>query len=397
MEYNYLSESLTANDCQLGKLNLISSPTGTGKTTFAINELTKLARFPNHVVYLIDTNAGQDQLVKHHEGLHLYDKAWREYLQDGVIHFQENRVCVMTYAKFGTLIAFYPQFTKELELVVCDELHSLFWTLGAEQERGDNYSSFFALNTLVQLVKGGKCYVVSLTSTPRQVWNSFPAPVYDLTNGLSFVDRSPLHRYTYQNLDTALEKMEHGKHYLIYIQHISRMKECVELLRSRGFRAEALWSMHRADQPMSEEQLALRTYIMEHEQMPNDLDVLIINTAYETCINLRGEIEAAFIHTSNEDVITQACGRYRGRLNALYVYSQEGTEIDLTTPFLNVPLFTEDKQRLAEQLNLRNKCGRLCKWTTIKRRLLEQGYSIQEGKQSKRFSIITPPPVEVDS
>lgn len=239
--------------------------------------------------------------------------------------------------------------------------------------------------------------MVCLTSTPRQVINSFPAPVYDLTNGLFFVDRSPLHRYTYQNLDTALEKMEHGKHYLVYIQHISRMKECVELLRSRGFRAEALWSMHRADYPMTEEQLALRAYIMEHEQMPDDLEVLIINTAYETCINLRGEIEAAFIHTSNEDVITQACGRYRGRLNAVYIYSQEDIELDLTAPFLNVPLFTEDKQRLAEQLNLRNKCGRLCKWTTIKRRLLEQGYSIQEGKQSKRFSIITPPPVEADS
>ena len=100
------------------------------------------------------TNAGQDQLVKHHEGLQLYTKDWREYLQDGMIQFAEGHICVMSYAKFGTLVEFYPRFVRELELIICDELHKIFWPIGADHERGR--SNLFALNTLRELVYGGR-------------------------------------------------------------------------------------------------------------------------------------------------------------------------------------------------------------------------------------------------
>ena len=395
MPYEYLSQALTKEDLRLGKLNLIASPCGTGKSEFAINELSKISKYPEHVVYLIDTIAGQEQLVKHYAGLHAYSKEWREYLQDGMIQFVDSHICVMSYAKFGALVRYYPQFVPRIELVICDELHNLFWPISIEPEEEGN--SLAALQTLQKLVNSGKCYVVGMTATPRQVHEKFNTKIHELTYGLSFVDHSPLRRHTYQNHELAFEKMEHGKHYLVYMKHIQEMKNCVTLLESRGFRAMALWSMKRADHPYTEEQTALRTYILEHEQMPDDLDVLIINKACETCINLRGEIEAAFIHTKDEDIVTQACGRYRGRLNAVYIYSQDEVEIDLPARFLNRRLYVEDKEELATLLNIRNENSRLCKWPTIKKHLCDQDYIVTEGKQKRRYSIIQPPPLGCDS
>lgn len=404
MTYEYLSQALTKEDLRLEKLNLIAAPCGTGKSQFAITELSKISKYPEHVVYLIDTVAGQEQLAKRYPQVHVYTKEWREYLQHGMIQFIESHVCLMTYAKFGALVTYYPQFVQQLELVICDELHNLFWPIRAteaananneQSEQNENYN-LTALKTLQQLVYGGKCYVVGMTATPSEVYDNFYTPIYDLTHGLSFVDRSPLHRYTYQSLELILERMEQGKHYLVYMKHIHQMKECVALLESRGFHAMALWSMKNTEHPFTEEQMALRTYILEHEQLPDDLDVLIINKACETCINLRGKIEAAFIHTKNEDIVTQACGRYRGRLNAVYIYSQDEVEIDIPVRFLNRRLYTEDKEELAELLWLCNKNGRQYKWRTIKKHLFEQGYSIQERKQSKRFAIITPPSIVSD-
>jgi len=48
--------------------------------------------------------------------------------------------------------------------------------------------------------------------------------------------------------------------------------------------------MNNKDEPMSKEQLELREYLIETGRFPENLNVLIINAAYETSINIDEEV-----------------------------------------------------------------------------------------------------------
>ena len=46
--------------------------------------------------------------------------------------------------------------------------------------------------------------------------------------------------------------------------------------------------------PMSDMQKQIRQYIIEKQRLPDDIDILVFNKAYETSINIYGNIEAVF-------------------------------------------------------------------------------------------------------
>ena len=72
----YLSEAICEDDFRSNHLNIIYSPTGCGKTFWAMNFLAKKASHPDKMLYLIDTINGKDQLVKRYPQARLYDKDW---------------------------------------------------------------------------------------------------------------------------------------------------------------------------------------------------------------------------------------------------------------------------------------------------------------------------------
>lgn len=89
------------------------------------------------MVYLIDTRNGNTQLVLKHKRTAFYTDDWVERVKDNSPWFGEaahdNKIVVMTYAKFGVLAEKYPRFGYDFELILCDEIHSLpisvpFWT-----------------------------------------------------------------------------------------------------------------------------------------------------------------------------------------------------------------------------------------------------------------------------
>ncbi len=97
-----------------------------------------------------------------------------------------------------------------------------------------------------------------------------------------------------------------------------------------------------------------------------------------------------YIHCGDEDVVTQARGRYRGNLDYLYVYRQDLSSIVIPDDYLDIPLFAEDKKCLSHELNILNADGRLCMWPTIKAMLPGSGYQVSElRKKGKRVSVIS--------
>ena len=98
-----LKDVLRTSNFVHGMFNLITAPCGSGKTTAAINVISKLASSPRTALMLIDTRNGMERLAKekvlttpyafYEESIH---QTW--FPSD---EFDPNKIIVTTYAQFG--------------------------------------------------------------------------------------------------------------------------------------------------------------------------------------------------------------------------------------------------------------------------------------------------------
>ena len=86
----------------------------------------------------------------------------------------------------------------------------------------------------------------------------------------------------------------------------------------------------------------------------------------------------------------------RGRVNhdikAIYIPENDYSAIVPPEGFLNTLLFKADTDKLCEIINMRNECGRLCKWTTVKKALAQNGYTVVPARKGnyRGYTIIFP-------
>ena len=248
------------------------------------------------------------------------------------------------------------------------------------------------MNTLEELSSSENCYVVALTATPKKILSNFRAPIHNISLTPEPTGYITQETIRYRNLEQELSKLDHSRKYLVYTEHSTGIQKIVSFLQNSGYRAIGLWSMNSDTTPMSDIQKQIRQYIIEKQRLPDNIDILVFNKAYETSINIYGDIEAVFIKSQDEDTIIQARGRYRNDLNTLYLYDPSDDTLIVPDEYINVPLFKEDKDALALALNYRNSCGALYKWGAIKKKLIEQGYTVQENPRinNRRSDTILP-------
>ena len=104
----YLSEVVELNTLQKDHLNIINAPTGSGKTYFALTAIpATLTDAVHKVVYLIDTINGREQILKNYKARSIY-RYWDVEVDGEALSFEDDeRIVVITYAKFGILIEKY--------------------------------------------------------------------------------------------------------------------------------------------------------------------------------------------------------------------------------------------------------------------------------------------------
>jgi len=142
-ELKWVSEVINLDEKQNGGvLNLIEAPCGSGKTHCAIEKICGLASRPERAIYLIDTITGRESIAKN-KRVTVYNNEWRDWLKDNMIVFQDGKIVVMTYAKFGSLARTMRDnvdFWNRIEIVVCDELQNIFKFIGMDwsQTRKEN-------------------------------------------------------------------------------------------------------------------------------------------------------------------------------------------------------------------------------------------------------------------
>ena len=196
-------------------------------------------------------------------------------------------------------------------------------------------------------------------------------------------------RFTYTNLEMLLPSLGLAERGLVYIGRIHQMKEFEEKAKKRGIKAISIWSVNNQDHPMTEEQRRVRDYILTNAALPPEYDMFIINASSETSINIFGDLDYIVIHNQEEETQIQVRGRYRDDLDSLYVLNYDSVPY-VPAEFMGVKLFTEDKKRLCEALSLRHDDWKKKAWPSTKEALINDGYTITEGRQNyKRFAIIT--------
>ena len=386
----YLSELVDCSALQKGQLNVIKAPTGSGKTYFALNYIPSLTNDALHnVVYLIDTINGKEQIVRNYKATSEY-YGWSKEVELGGMWFEpDNRVVVITYAKFGVLVEQNIEFYKNFSYIICDEIHSLLRFQNYSKK--PNYHSI-ARQVLEQAVKQNSGIVIALTATPDTIKNQFNAPSAEIA-----INQEELIQYDikqvegYTNPITVLSKVDVGTVGLCYFSRIHQMIEFEQEAKQMGFSPVSIWSINNKDHPMNDEQLETRRSILESWTIPPQYDLLIINSSSETSLKIKSKVDYVIVHSSNPDTQVQVRGRINSDLMTLYLPVEGVSEIVVPSEYLGKRLFQGDKQALAEALNLRNTNNRPYRWPTVKNLLIESDYSVIEARQGNlRYVVIEP-------
>lgn len=388
----WLSDAIHEEELKKGELNIIAAPVGCGKTTWALDSLSTRVSKPYKMLYLIDTVNGKEQLLRR-ENTQYYSDRWLKFAKEDPEWFGErlvaDKIVVVTYAKFA-LLTEISGFSSMFELIVCDEIHNLAKFSNFIMANGERENLHKKAKAQIEkIVSDGKTLVVGLSATPKRAIDGMICK-----KNVVAVDGDVRHWETaetvpYVNAVDTLKRIGKQKKGLYYVARIQDMKKAEQAANEAGIKAVAIWSTKNPDHPMSEGQQKAREHILNNSELPPEYDLVIINASAETCINLNGHIDYIMTHTTEKEAQIQVRGRYRNDLKQLYVLDYKACG-EVPEEFLGRKLFTPDKKQLCSIMQLRTDGKNPANWPTVKQRLLNCGYVIEEGRENNlRYAIIT--------
>lgn len=382
MKGKYLSEVVDINDLQEGKLNIIDAPCGSGKTTLVEKKLWREAYWGD-MLYLIDTKNGLDAFKSRGEQ--------REY--KGEIYYKHKGITAMTYATFAMLCIYKPDewlWNDEDALIVCDEMQSVIKWAKIPQDVNLHKVALEQIHNRIAL--GTR--VVAISATTNKIKEEFKNEYVMMPIHGELIRYEVNNKIKYQNIQNIINILPADKKGLIYVPHITSMIDLQKQLEVRSIKCAKIFSMSNENYHMDENDLRARKSILEQECIPNDIQVLIINAATETGINIKSDVDYVVINSTDEDTVIQVIGRIRHDVDTVYYLekNRNGTvyiSYEQIKDWLNKSLTTDDKNNLCAYIDARDNRNRLLGWTNIKKSLVASGYEVIEKKNdSTRYTVI---------
>ena len=184
----FLAQAVHEDEICNGQLNMIKAPVGSGKTTWALRHLSKKMESPLGMVYLIDTQNGRDQIVSANSDIAAhYSDVWLDKMLNGWEMFsedpQEDKIVVMTYAKFGAIAKKYPEFAfGTFDYIICDEIHNLprFMRFGGADGEDKNWYEYAKIQ-LEEIVSWSGTTVIGLSATPSKAEEKMECKIANIT------------------------------------------------------------------------------------------------------------------------------------------------------------------------------------------------------------------------
>lgn len=237
---------------------MIKAPVGSGKTTWALRHLSKKMDSPLNMVYLIDTQNGRDQIVSANSDIAThYSDMWLDKVLNQWEMFseepQEDKIVVMTYAKFGALAKKYPEFAfGTFEYIVCDEIHNLpiFLRFGGADGEDKNWYEH-AKFQLEEIVSWAGTTVIGLSATPRKAEEHMNCAIANITVDDDVFQLETRETVTYTNKILLLDELKKGQKGLAYFRRITEMQSFYNSATERNIKAICIWSIGSKTHPMT--------------------------------------------------------------------------------------------------------------------------------------------------
>lgn len=423
----YLTEYLLKENIKIreGKINLIDADTGCGKTTFIFGKdglIYKTNLFTdkkyslsinlNRVLYVCDTQTLKDEVMEDNKEITdiLSLKGNKSY-NDADFNFDKflldnGKVKVCTYALLGLLMGneyHRRKIYESFDLIIFDEVHKLI----DYSKKYDTYINKTYSNIIDKLSDiATHSLLVCLSATPwlldykiKQMDNITVSlyhyvlskeakkqlKSYETENELYVNNIGNMVKNLCINFDDYVQKIKTNK-ILLFTKRISTQKNFKDMLLESGYNVEYLCSKNRLE---TQEQKYLRKYIIENKKYPDELDILIINEAYDTGWNLKSkDVKIVLIDSKKKTDIKQVRGRVRDDISILIsVRNIASNDVDdetlkfaLPSQYVGVKLTKESKDYLVKKYGT-IKSNNICNWQTFKNDLSSNGYSVETTRK----------------
>lgn len=401
----YLTEIIELEKPTFGKNNLILSPVGSGKTHF----MKTLIDEGDNILLLVSTTSLKSKFVPNDDdkrkeiGNRMYSTRLKKPYGDNLY-----KILVMTYAEFGEKVKYSDMFAERFTKIFCDEIHSL----PLYQGYTDSSGLLVAMHYLFRKHDNQPKYYFTATEEHLEEFKRKAEGAMSNVLTFDYMNHPDIKRYmpssSYKihgieqarpHLKARIKSFKYFGHKIFaYCKTIESQLRLKKICEEEGFTAEAYWSINNEDKPMTEKQIKEIEHMINEEKLPDEYDVVIVNSALQEGWDLKdSRVKLAIMNTMNETEYTQALGRLRQDIDVLVYKVKKDEEVDLYINFppnlLGESLDVKLREELRREFDVRDNQGRVVSWKTISEILEKQGFTIVnkqtvvDGKR-KRVSIV---------
>lgn len=396
-----------------GDYNILDCGIRTGKTYWAVNNLSRFTRDnkPNRILFLVDTNALKEQIVQQYgDSCTDADDLW-EPNSDNWFSQYDNKIGVMCYQRLGLeFIKNKTSWLDQIDVICWDECDSVFdfatqafikarktdfarktvsnaEVLSVIQSFSTKkeYMPLIILGEWERIIEDGRIMCIGLSASPQRAYTYYKSLVSASYQGKLEMGYRAINDVYFTNIIQHVNELqpEENRGYWCFSPFIEPNQRLVEAAKARGFRAIELHSPNNIDKPMTPEQLRVYNTIVATGMVPLEYDFVIVNKALARGITINDQrFNRLIVDSINSVDRIQAARQTFNYQRHLKVFAPE-----IPSEFLNVWLPLDKCRELAEYMNVpdfdkENKnSNRIMSWNKLKECLPSIGYTVEEKKK----------------
>ena len=396
-----------------GDYNILDCGIRTGKTYWAVNNLTRFTRDgkANRILFLVDTTALKDQIIEQYgDSCTDADSLW-EPVSNNWLSLYDDKIGVMCYQRLGMeFMKNQVSWLEQIDVICWDECDSVFdfatqafikarktdfarktvsnaEVLSVIQSFSTKkeYMPLIILGEWERIIEDGRIMCIGLSASPQRAYTYYKSLVSASYQGKLEMGYRAINDVYFTNIIQHVNELqpEENRGYWCFSPFIEPNQRLVEAAKARGFRAIELHSPNNTDKPMNEEQLRVYNTIVATGMVPLEYDFVIVNKALARGITINDQrFDRLIVDSINSVDRIQAARQTFNYQRHLKVFAPE-----IPPNFLNVWLPLDKCRELAEYMNVpdldkENKnSNRIMSWNKLKECLPSIGYTVEEKKK----------------